>query len=288
MSRTDLPTQVSPDTDERGPRIAILVLACLMPVYDRCIGIIRATWGSRRRAGVDVFYVYGGLTSGTTPGLVPIEQVVGRARPDLRAGDVWASGDLIVTGTGDVYADQGDCILRKRLIAFGHLANRRNYDFVYTVCASSYVDVDTLQRYVGTLPATGVYHGPLSVCGATGYPFVSGASILLSRDLAAALSDDATAILAATDGAMPDDVAIGHWIADRYCAEPGAAISRRIGEGRKATDNQTFVLPDGIGMVDYVDAPAATQVPRRRAYHYHFHTGRMWEMEAFHRRFFAA
>jgi hypothetical protein len=159
---------------------------------------------------------------------------------------------------------------------------------VYNVCASSYVDVDALQRYVCTLPATGVYHGPLGIHAPTGYPFVSGASILLSADIASGVSDDARAIHSTTTGALPDDVAIGHWIADRYCAEPAAEISRHIGAGRKATDNQTFVLPDGIGLIDYVWASVDSQVPRPRAYHYHFHASRMWEMEAFHRRFFEA
>jgi hypothetical protein len=288
MNDPDLADRQSLRGRDAGPRIAILVLACLMPVYDRCIRTIRATWGSRHRDGIDVFYVYGGLTAGTDTDLVPLEQVIGEDRPELSAGDVWASNDLIVCGAGDVYADQADCILRKRLIGFGYLASRLRYDFVYTVCASSYVDVDALQRYVAKLPANGVYHGPLSVHAPTGSPFVSGASILLSRDIAANLADDALAILASDVGALPDDVAIGHWIADRYCAEPGAAISRRIGEGRKATDNQTFVLPDGVGMVDYVHAPVHSQVPQPRAYHYHFHTSRLDEMEAFHRRFFAS
>jgi len=282
--RTD---RESPRQRDAGPRIAILVLACLMPVYDRCVRTIRATWGSMPRDGIDVFYIYGGLTANTDTELVPLEQVIGQDRPELRAGDVWVSNDLIVCGAGDVYAVQADCILRKRLIGFGYLASQRRYDFVYTVCASSYVDVDALRRYVAKLPAQGVYHGPLSVHAPTGSPFVSGASILLSRDIAAELSDDAVAILASDIRALPDDVAIGRWIADQYCAEPSAEISRRIGEGRKATDNQTFVLPDGVGMVDYVYAPVQSQVPQPRAYHYHFHTGRLSEMEAFHRRFFA-
>jgi hypothetical protein len=192
------------------PRIAVLVLGCLLPVYDRCIGTIRATLGSRRRDGVDVFYVYGGQ------------------------------------GT---HADSG---------------------------------------LVRSLPAAGVYHGPLSVYAPSGYPFVSGASMLLSRDVAAGLADSAQAIVAGNVDARPDDVAIGHWIADTYCPGSVAEIRRRIAAGRKATDNETFVLPYGRGLVNFVHAPTQSQVPQPQAYHYHFHSGRIGEMEEFHHRFFAA
>ena len=269
------------------PRIAVLVLGCLLPAYDRCIGTIRATWGSRRRDGVDVFYVYGGQGTSADSGLVRIEDVIGRAPPELRDYEVWVSGDVILCGAGDVYAQQRDCILRKRLIAFGYLAGQQRYDFVYTVCASSYVDVDALQRYVGGLPAAGVYHGPLGVYAPSGYPFVSGASMLLSRDVAADLADSAQTIVSGNVDARPDDVAIGHWIADRYCPGSVAEIRRRVAAGRKATDNQTFVLPYGRGLVDFVYAPTQSQLPQPQAYHYHFHSGRMWEMEEFHHRFFA-
>ena len=104
-------------------------------------------------------------------------------------------GDIILAGAADLRVDQDDCILRKRLLAFGYLANQRRYDFIYAVCATSYVDVSALKRYVSGLPASGVYHGPLHVHGPSGYPFVSGASFLLSRDMAAALADSAEQIL---------------------------------------------------------------------------------------------
>jgi hypothetical protein len=266
------------------PRIAVLVLGCLLPVYDRCIKVIRATWGATQRDGVDVFYVYGGQSTRADPELVSIEALIGRARPVLSDYEVWAAGDIILCGAADVYYGQPDCILRKRLAAFGWLARERRYDFLYTVCATSYVDVDALQRYVGSLPSGGVYHGPLGVYARTGQPFVSGASILLSRDVATFLADSAEAIVAANSEGEPDDVAIGRWVARRYCADSAADISRRIDAGQKATDNQTFVLPYGRGLIDFVMSPGQAHAPEDRAYHYHFHSRRMWEMEAFHRR----
>jgi len=273
-----------------GPerRVAILVLGCLMAVYQRCIRVIRATWGAKSRAGVDIFYVYGAHGAATSEEMVDIGQVLGRAAPVLADGEAWEGGDIILCGATDVREGQPDCILRKRLSAFGHLANRRGYDFVYTVCATSYVDVAKLARYVAGLPATGVYQGALHVHDETGYPFVSGASLLLSGDLAGELGDSATTILSRYPATLPDDVVIGHFIASKHGGAPPSEIARRIGVGLKPTDNQTFVMPYGDGSTDFVMAPAFTQVPNDRGYHYHFNSRRVWEMENFHRRFFSA
>ena len=268
--------------------MAILVLGCLMTLYQRCIRVIRATWGATSRSDVDIFYVYGGHWAATSEEMVDIDQVLGQAAPVLADGEAWQAGDVIVCGTTDVREGQPNCILRKRLGAFGHLANRRGYDFVYTVCATSYVDVARLARYVAGLPATGVYHGALHVHEQTGSPFVSGASLLLSRDLAGELSDDAATILSHYPETLPDDVVIGHFIASKHGGAAPAEIAHRIGAGLKPTDNQTFVMPYGDGSTDFVMAPAFAQVPNDRGYHYHFNSRRVWEMENFHRRFFSA
>jgi hypothetical protein len=288
MSRLDRTAADEVADGPREPRIAILVLGCLLPVYDRCIRTIRATWGSRRSADVDIYYMYGGQSTGIDPEAGRIDDLIGRSPPELGDLDAWVTGDIMVCGAGDVYAEQHDCILRKRLAAFGYVARRQQYDFAYTVCASSYVDVDALLRYVGSLPATGVYHGPLGVYAPTGYPYVSGASILLSTDVAADLSDNAQAIISANADGKADDVVIGHWIADRHCAESPAVISGRIAVAQRPTANQCFVLPNGNGLINFVESPAHAHAPQASAYHYHFHSRRMWEMEAFHRRYFAA
>ncbi len=288
MSQPEQAAKEGLQRSEREPRIAILVLGCLQTVYDRCIRTIRATWGAKPGDNADIFYVYGGQNTHNEPDMVDIGQLIGQAPPELQDNEVWVSDDIILCGAADVYAGQHNCILRKRLIAFGYLAKQRRYDYVYTVCASSYVDVDALHRYVRCLPATGVYQGPLNVHGSSGYPFVSGSSILLSRDIAVDLADNAGAIISAYPDAMPDDVVIGHWIASKYCTESMTEITRRIGANRKATDNQTFVMPHGEGLMDFVWSLAYDQVPKEQAYHYHFHSRRMWEMANFHRRFFVS
>lgn len=272
---------------DREPRIAILVLGCVLPVYERCIRIIRATWGGKFVDNVDIYYVYGAQTTHTSQATVPLDDIIGRSVPPLPNGAVWVSGDNILCGAADLQEGQRDCILRKRLIAFGYLAKEQRYDFVYTVCATSYVVIPALQQYLRRVPALGVYQGPLGVDGASGYPFVSGASMLLSGDIAAHLGEHLDAIVASYPESMPDDVVIGHWIAIHYAHESLADICERVRADRMATRNQTFVMPYGMGIADFVMTPAYSQVVRESTYHYHFHSRRMWEMEHFHRRFFA-
>jgi hypothetical protein len=219
---------------------------------------------------------------------VDLAQLLGQPVPELDDGAAVLVGDNLLAGTGDLWADQPDCVLRKRLIAFAHLTETKQYDFVYNVCATSYVDVETLQRYVRDLPRQGVYHGPLSVCGYSGHPFVSGASMLLSMDIVADLAAHADEIIAGNGDGLADDVAIGRWIAEHHCEESEAEICRRIAAGVPATAGEAFVLPFGRGMVDWVFAPVAEHRPKQDAYHYHFHSQRSRELEAFHRRNFTS
>ena len=287
MSQIDQSARKSQRRNSEEPTIAILVLGCLLPVYTRCIQAIRGTWGTNVKDTVDIYYVYGGSGSNEAPESLRIEDLIGQTRPQLRDCESSVHGDIILCGAADVFADQIDCILRKRLIAFEYLANRKPYDYIYTVCASSYVDVDLLQQYVTSLPSSGVYHGPVSVSKA-GYPFVSGASILLSRDVAAYLSNCAEEIISQNKSAEPDDVAIGRWMAENYCDESSSEICRRIAAGEKATNDQTFMPPYGSGSTDYVLSPANNHVPHQQTFHYHFHSRRMWQMEEFHRLYFAS
>jgi hypothetical protein len=269
------------------PRIAILVLGCLLTVYDRCIRMVRTTWGAKSVDNVDIFYVYGGQNTKSRMEMLDIEHLIGRPGPQLQDGEVWVVGDIILCGAADVFEGQRNCVLRKRLIAFDYLANQQHYDFVHTVCATSYVDVEGLRRYARSLPSTGVYQGALHVHEPSGYPFVSGASLLLSRDVAADLADSAPAIISAYPDDLPDDVVIGHFVASKYCNESIAEIANNIATAKIPTNNQAFVMPYGVASLDFVTAPAYSHVPHEHAYHFHFNSRRMWEMENFHRRFYA-
>lgn len=61
---------------------------------------------------------------------------------------------------------------------------REPWDFIYFTTASSYVRVEALIETVGALPRARVYAGTPMIEGTTHEPFASGASRLLSRDVA--------------------------------------------------------------------------------------------------------
>jgi len=264
-----------------------LVLACRSPVYDQCINTIRRTWGGRSHNDVDIYYVYGGQGGTNISDLVSIESLIGHAKPELNDNEVWVGNDIILCGAADIIQEQQDCLLRKRLIAFNYLANEKKYDFIYTICASSYVDIDELKDYINNLSPSGVYHGPIGVCQSTGYPFISGSSILLSQDMAARLADNADAIIAFNNGNYADDVTFGYWIAEMICNESVADICTSIKESKKVSKLDAFVLPYNRGMTNFVHVPEEKHLPSEQMYHYHFNAQRIWEMEAFHLRFFA-
>ena len=287
IARPGLPGRPATPSAGRGePRIAILVLGCLLTRYERCIATIRSTWGTTPTAAMDIYYVYGGQGVNAASDLVPIEELIGQPRPDLNDDEVWVSGDIILCGAADLYADQQDCVLRKRLIAFGYLAGQLGYDFIYTVCASSYVDVAALRRYVRGVPDRGVYHGPLGIRPGSDIPFVSGSSMLLSGDMAMDLARHAETIVAQNRAVEPDDVAIGRWFAEHHCDESMTDICAHIAVGERATSNQAFVLPFGRGIIDYVMTPPRDQVPQPQTYHYHFPAHAISQMADFHRRYF--
>gem|GEM_PF-2647351 len=262
-------------------KIAILVLGCRHTHYQRCIQTIRATWA--RAPYADIFYVYG--AHGAGPGLVEVDALISTEKPELAEGEFCVSGDIILCGAADVFSDQANCVLQKRLIAFRHLM--RDYDFVYTVCASSYVDVAGLEKYAKTLPRTGVYQGAVMVDGASGFPFVSGSGFLISRDIVADLANSREDILSTYPKTMPDDVAVGHFIANKYGGEAIDVIAGRIHRAERPTQNQTFIQPYGGSSMDFVLKPEFRQVPEGDNFHFHFHSQRMWDMENFHRRFFS-
>lgn len=284
QARSEKPER--PAAGAHHARTAILVLSCLDEVYSRCTEAARNTWAAAPSEEVDVFFVYGVHNHRFEPDPAAVRKLLGHPVPDLEDGEVRVESDVILCGCSDHVMDQSDCLLRKRLMAFGHLANVLKYDYIYTVCASSYVDSHELAGYVRGLPPRGVYHGPLGICGATGHPFVSGSSMLLSSDLAAFLAGCFEEMISFNEGAYADDVTIGYWIAEHHCQVPIPEICRNIHAGQQGFAGQAFVLPYGKGMTNFVERPVEEHLPTERMYHYHFDSRDIGKMEAFHQKFF--
>ena len=85
---------------------------------------------------------------------------------------------MLIAGCADDMSEQEDCLLRKRLIAFHHLAADDRYDLIYSVCAASYVDQRALVRYAETLIPT-----PLAIrtmLRISSWPWLQGAMTMRS------------------------------------------------------------------------------------------------------------
>jgi len=271
-------------TDSMFPkRVAVLVLACASGPYDELIDAIRRTWGARRVAGVDVYYVYGNPEPGR-PSEV-LAGLLGHDPPTVADDAVYHSGDVLVAGCADTIGAQEDCLLRKRLIAFDYLTQRDRYDVIYTVCAASYVDLDALRRRVESLPSNRLLSGPVAVDVTGTGPFVSGSSMLLTADVAKTLARNADDIIEQNPYGFRDDVTIGHWVATRLSSVPVEQIIDDIHQARPLSPEHVIGRADGSS-ANYVHTPTNDQHLVARAYHYHFESRRADDIDRFHARHF--
>jgi hypothetical protein len=264
-------------------RVAILVLACASPPYDQTVEAIRRTWGAQSPPGLDIYYLYGNPHDDQARH--QLSRYVGGRAAVVPDGAICQVGNVLIAGCADHMRQQEDCLLRKRLIAFAHLAAGDRYDLIYSVCAASYVDQRELVRYADSLTPRRVVAGAVAVDASRRAPFVSGASMILSVDIARQLGSHGKAIIAGNAFGFHDDVTMGHWIASRVSPIPLATFIEDIEQRRPLTSDHIFVrYPEGT--VGYVMARAQDHRPVPNAFHYHFHSERAADMMQFHLRYF--
>ena len=267
----------------QSKRVAIVVLGCLSPPYDRTIEAIRQTWGAQRVSGLDIYYLYGNPVD--NDGRRELSRCLRDGAPVVEEGAIRQIGDVLIVGCADHITEQEDCVLRKRLRAFAYLSTGDAYDLIYTVCATSYVDQSQLARYADSLVSRRLIAGAISL-DALSTPFVSGASMILSVEMARELGAHQQEIIDGNAFGHHDDVAIGLWIATRVSGVPLATFVKDIEQHRPMTSEHIFVsCPEGT--VDYVTVPPRDQRPIEDAFHYHFHSERPDDMTQFHERYYA-
>lgn len=263
-------------------RVAVIVLGCVLPVYDRAIAMIRRTWGATHVDGVDVYYVYGNAVGDD---LADLRAYVPGPLPQVDDMKVEQVNDVIFAGCSDLTSWQSDCLLRKRLLALEHLLRSDDHDAFFLVCSSSYVDQEALLAHVQTMPADMVFQGHVFVPEDHPVAVVSGSAILLSRDLAARLVHDRDALITAGGYRYQDDVSLSSWVAEHISNESSDQIRANVAQGSPATSDNTFIgHPTGFHDFRSVGTGGSYLVPG--AYHYHFFTDRMEEMAWFHREHF--
>lgn len=265
-------------------RIAVVVLGCASPPYDRTIDAIRGTWGGRRVPGLDIYYLYGNPHD--DEGHRVLSRLVGGPAPAVEDDAIRHLQDVLIVGCADHIQQQEDCLLRKRLRAYDYLGAMDRYDLIYTVCATSYVDQKGLARYADSVIPRRLVAGAVSIDTTARAPFVSGASMILSVDIARELGRHRQEIIEGNVFGFRDDVTVGHWIAARMSRVPVATFIEDVKHHRPMTPGHIFVrCPQGT--VDYVMAPAQNHRPVPDAFHYHFNSQGANDMVQFHRRYYA-
>ena len=96
-------------------------------------------------------------------------------------------------------------ILDKTINAFTVINNSYNYKHIIRTNLSSFFILDNVIKRSNALEDTNVYSGVNGVCGKTNIPFISGASMWLSRDNVQYIIDNQSSL----DKKLIDDVAIG-------------------------------------------------------------------------------
>jgi len=262
-------------------KIAIVVLGCASPPYDVMIDTIRSTWASIKVPGIDIYYLYGNPDDDYSRSVLS-RYTSGRVS-QVKEDQINTINDVLIAGCGDNFRQQEDCILRKRLIAFGYLSSILGYDMIHTVCATSYVDQKRLKLHAGHLPSKRMISGGVSL-NPQGIPFVSGASMLLSADIARKLGEDRHEIIKQNCFGSRDDVTIGHWIVTRMSKLSLNTFAEDIRKQNPMTPDHIFVSCPRT-TVDYVMAPMNKHRPVADAFHYHFHSLKPDDMIEFHRRY---
>jgi hypothetical protein len=263
-------------------RIAIVVLGCVSAPYDETIDAIRQTWGARPVAGVDIYYLYGNPHD--DHGRRVLARYVAGGVPAVEEDGISHLGDVLIVGCADGIQQQRDCLLRKRLRAFAYLTAGDDYELIYTVCATSYVDQHELTRYAASLVAPRLVAGAVGIAQSTA-PFVSGSSMILSAAVARELGAHRQEIIDGNIFGHYDDLAIGAWIVNRLSEVPLDTFLEDIRTRQRFTEAHIFVKY-ARGSVDYVMAPADEHRPVASAFHYHFHSQDARQMVAFHERYY--
>ncbi len=265
------------------PKIAILVLGCASGQYVGLIDTIRRTWGRKRVDEADIFYLFGTVEDEAAHTALTVW--LGGDIPPVVDGGLCDVGGILMAGCPDSIHVQEDCILHKRLIAFDYLASQRDYEFIYTVCAASYVDQFELVRHIAPLGDRSLLAGAVGIDTTGSAPFVSGASMLLSADVARNLAKNRTEVASESRFGFRDDVAIGQWVAKHMSGVKMEAILEAI-RNAVAPPRESLFVPSGYTTVNFVLARPDVIKPRSDVFHYHFHSAMAQEMEDFHDRYF--
>jgi hypothetical protein len=147
----------------------IILVAAEGAGYQDLVQAIRETWGSSKREGFEILYYYGFCED---PGPAP--------------GQCIQRNDMLFCGT-----DWRD-ILTRNEIAFTHIYNNYDFDYLFRCCAGSYISQKKMDEFLEDKPKTTFYCGGLvnTVVNIGEIIFASGSGLFLSKDLVKLLIDN--------------------------------------------------------------------------------------------------
>jgi hypothetical protein len=141
-------------------KVLVLVVSSLVPPWDMIAEEgVRKTWWKDEVHGVESLFYCGGAD---------------------RSGLI---GDTLLLKIPEDFS----CMVSKTAHALSYAHANYEFDYLFRVNVSSYVNKRALVRYLADKPSTGLYSGVLG--GHSTGPFVSGAGILMSRDVVKVLAD---------------------------------------------------------------------------------------------------
>ncbi len=169
-------------------KIIVLVLAADIAGYNKLIESIKSTWAKHLPPGYKVLYYYGYRDGYPRPQINRVQQI----------------GDDLICGLEENMPN----INPKTCLAFKHVYENYQFDYIFRCCAGSYVHLTNIDRYFAAIkPSKNNFY--CGVVGAVGsVQFASGSGFFLSRDLVKVLIDTPTSFICHPN----DDVAIGAYL----------------------------------------------------------------------------
>jgi len=169
-------------------KILIMVLAADVAGYDKLIHSIKDTWAKYVPSGYKILYYYGYRNGFNKPPPNQVQQI----------------GDDLICGLEENVPN----INTKTYLAFKHVYDNYQFDYIFRCCAGSYLLLDNIDKYFAAIkPSKNNFY--CGVVGSVGsQQFASGSGFFISRDLVKTLINTPSSFICHPN----DDVAIGVYL----------------------------------------------------------------------------
>jgi hypothetical protein len=176
--------------------------------YDKMVSAARDTCynSSAVPDDVEVFYIYGHRKGITIP------------RNSYRVDDDCFYDDSPEIGYGN--------LLRKTISFFEYCYTNKDFDYILRPNCGSYVNLSLLKKFIiqNNMPQEKVYFGKGGFCERTQTPFVSGAAMLISRDVVEIIVKNKDFL----DHRLVDDVALGRLLTQKQVKIASNALRKIV------------------------------------------------------------